>query len=43
LLAGVTADVLGLTVAMWVVAVITFMSGVVAAVRLDETPQHRTR
>jgi MFS family permease len=43
LLAGVTADVLGLTGAMWVVAVITFMSGVVAAVRLDETLRHRTR
>jgi len=37
LVAGVTADVLGLKGAMWVVAAITFVSGVVAAVRLEET------
>ncbi len=36
-LAGMTADVLGLKGAMWVVAAITFTSGVVAGVRLDET------
>jgi MFS family permease len=42
LLAGLAADVLGLKGAMGVVAAITFMSGVVAAVRLDETLQHRT-
>lgn len=42
LLAGVTADVLGLAGAMWVVAVITGTSGLVAAVRLRETLHHAT-
>ena len=42
LLAGFAADVLGLTGAMWVVAAITCMSGLVVAVRLGETLQHRT-
>ena len=37
LLAGVTADAIGLSGAMWVVAGITLVSGVVAAVRMDET------
>jgi MFS family permease len=37
LLAGLAADMLGLAGAMWVVAAITCMSGLVAAVRLDET------
>jgi MFS family permease len=37
LLAGVTADAIGLSGAMWLVAGITLMSGVVAAVRMDET------
>jgi len=37
LLAGITADVVGLAGAMWVVAAITFMSGLVAAVRMSET------
>lgn len=37
LLAGITADAIGLAGAMWLVAGITFMSGVVAAVRVDET------
>ena len=37
LLAGVTADAIGLPGAMWLVAGITLMSGVVAAVRMDET------
>ena len=40
LLAGVTADVLGLAGAMWVIAAITGASGLVAAVRLRETLQH---
>jgi MFS family permease len=42
LLAGVTADVLGLAGAMWVIAAITGASGLVAAVRLRETWQHGT-
>jgi MFS family permease len=42
LLAGVTADVLGLAGAMWVIAAITGASGLVAAVRLRETLPHVT-
>lgn len=42
LLAGLTADVLGLAGAMWVVAAITCASGLVAAIRLRETLQHAT-
>jgi MFS family permease len=37
LLAGFSADAIGLSGAMWLVAAITLMSGVVAAVRMDET------
>ncbi len=37
LLAGITADVVGLAGAMWFVAAITFTSGLVAAVRMSET------
>jgi MFS family permease len=37
LLAGVTADALGLAAAMWLVAALTFASGVVVAVRMSET------
>jgi MFS family permease len=37
LLAGLTADVFGLDAATWVVAIVTFASGVVAAVRMTET------
>jgi MFS family permease len=37
LLAGITADVVGLAGAMWLVAAITFTSGLVAAVRMSET------
>jgi MFS family permease len=37
LLAGITADLAGLAGAMWVVAAITFASGVVAAARMSET------
>ncbi len=36
-LAGVTADALGLPVAMWLVAALTFLSGLVVAVRMRET------
>jgi MFS family permease len=42
LLAGVTADAIGLAGAMWIVAGITLVSGVVAAVRMDETSQFST-
>jgi MFS family permease len=37
LVAGVTADALGLGAAVWLVAAITFLSGVVAAIRMSET------
>jgi MFS family permease len=37
LLAGVTADALGLPAAMWLVAALTFVSGLVTAVRMSET------
>jgi MFS family permease len=37
LLAGVTADAFGLNVALWVVAALTFGSGVVSATRMAET------
>ncbi len=45
LLAGVTADALGLPSAMWIVAALTFGSGVLVAVRMTETlrkPQSQT-
>jgi MFS family permease len=38
-LAGVTADALGLPAAMWLVAAITMGSGVIAALRMRETLQ----
>jgi MFS family permease len=37
LLAGITADVFGLAAAIWLVAVLTFLSGVIAALRMTET------
>jgi MFS family permease len=37
LLAGATADAFGLNVAMWVIAALTFGSGVVSATRMAET------
>jgi MFS family permease len=37
LLAGIIADAFGLQAAVWFVAVLTFVSGVVAAVRMTET------
>ena len=37
LLAGVTADAFGLPAAMWVVAALTFLSGLVVALRMAET------
>ncbi|HEV8316397.1 MAG TPA: MFS transporter [Vicinamibacterales bacterium] len=43
LLAGIIADLIGLSGAMWVVAGITAASGVLTAVRMRETLQHSTR
>ena len=37
LLAGITADALGITSAIWLVAAITFASGLVVAIRMRET------
>jgi MFS family permease len=37
LLAGIAADALGLSAAMWIVAVLTCASGIVAAIRMTET------
>jgi len=37
LLAGLAADALGLPAAMWIVAALTFASGVVVATRMRET------
>jgi MFS family permease len=37
LLAGITADLFGLASAVWLVAGLTFLSGVIAAVRMSET------
>jgi MFS family permease len=42
LLSGVVADLFGITAAMWLVAALTFASGVVAAQRLQETRQPKT-
>jgi MFS family permease len=39
LLAGLTADALGIHAAIWLVAAVTFASGLVVAVRLRETRQ----
>jgi len=40
IVAGIAADAVGLAGAMWLVALVTFASGVVAAVRMTETLQH---
>jgi len=37
LLAGVTADLFGLHAAMWLIAAVTFASGLIAALRMTET------
>jgi len=43
LLAGLAADALGLSGAMWLVAALTFASGLIAALRMSEThPQRST-
>jgi len=41
LLAGLTADALGLSSAMWLIAALTFASGVLTAVRMAETSLER--
>ena len=41
-IAGITADALGLDEAMWIVAAVTFLSGVVVALRMTETLRRRT-
>jgi MFS family permease len=38
LLAGITADLVGISAAVWLVAAITLASGVVAALRMDSLP-----
>jgi hypothetical protein len=38
-LAGLAADALGLPAAMWIVAALTFASGLVVAIRMSETLQ----
>lgn len=43
LLAGITADALGLPAAMWLVAALTFLSGLVVALRMSETLRPSTR
>ena len=42
LLAGFTADAFGLNAAMWVIAALTFASGLVSALRMTETLATRT-
>jgi MFS family permease len=37
LLAGLTADVLGIDAAIWLIAAITFLSGLLVAIRMQET------
>jgi predicted MFS family arabinose efflux permease len=37
LLAGITADLFGLATAIWLVGALTFLSGLIAAVRMNET------
>jgi MFS family permease len=43
LLAGITADALGLAAALWLVAALTFGSGVISALRMTETGRARSR
>jgi MFS family permease len=42
LVAGLTADLVGISAAVWLVAAITFASGVVVAVRMDGTLRHES-
>jgi len=41
-LAGVIADAFGIIVALWVIAALTFISGLVSAQRMSETLPNRT-
>ena len=41
LIAGITADLLGIRAAVWLIAAITAASGIVVAVRMYETHAHR--
>ena len=41
LLAGLAADAFGMAAAMWIVAALTLLSGVIVAVRMSDTPQQR--
>jgi MFS family permease len=43
LLAGVVADALGLAAALWIVAALTLISGLVVALRMHETKQPAAR
>ena len=43
LLAGITADLFGLSAAMWLVAAMTFGSGLMVAFRMSETRIHSTK
>ena len=43
LLAGLTADFVSVSAAVWLVAAITFASGVVVAIRMDGTLRHEYR
>jgi MFS family permease len=43
LLSGLTADAFGLAAAVWVIAAVTFASGVLAAIRMTETLQSSGR
>jgi len=43
LIAGVTADALGISAAMWLIAGLTFVSGVIVALRMTETLRPVTR
>ena len=43
LIAGVTADLFGLRAALWLVAVLTLASGMLAAIRMKETLDHAPR
>jgi predicted MFS family arabinose efflux permease len=43
LVAGLTADALGIPAAMWMIAALTFVSGLVVAFRMTETLRTKTQ
>ena len=43
LLAGIAADALGLSGAIWIIGALTALSGVVVAIRMRETIQRRSK